>query len=73
MEKADFYKRLKVAGMLSLVPFVLAFGPWAGFLAGSFLARRFNLPSFLTPLLVIAGFLLALREMLRIIKIAARA
>lgn len=73
LKKTDLYKWIKIAGILSFIPFVLAAGPIAGFFAADFLEKRFGLPQYTTIILVTIGFVGSVRETVRIIKIALRA
>jgi len=71
--KADLYKWIRIGGLLSFLPFVLAAGPIAGFFLGSYLEHRFNLPAYVSIVLITIGFIASLKEAIRIVKIALRA
>jgi len=71
-QKADLYKQFKVASLLCLVPLILGAGPFSGFYLGQYVQKKFNLPSWVTSVLVVVGILAAAREAWRIIKIALR-
>jgi hypothetical protein len=70
--KKEIYNRIKVAGLLSLVPFVLAAGPFAGYMASGYLEKRFGTPAYLTYVFVIVGFAAGVKETIRIIKITLK-
>jgi F0F1-type ATP synthase assembly protein I len=70
--KADFYKWIKIGGLLSFLPFVLVAGPMAGFFLGSYLERRFGLPAYTSIMLVAVGFAASVRETVRIVRLALR-
>lgn len=71
--KTATYKWIKIGGILSFIPFVLAAGPLAGYIAGNYLEKRFNLPHAVSLVLIVLGFIGSVRETIRIIKIALRA
>ena len=71
--KADTYKWIKIAGLLSFLPFVLVAGPLAGFYLGSFLEKKIGLQPYLSILFIIIGFAASLKETIRIIKLALQA
>lgn len=71
-KKREAYSRIKVAGILSLIPFVLAAGPFAGYMAFDYLEKRFGVPAYLAYILITVGFAASVRETIRMIKIALR-
>lgn len=71
-EKRDIYKRIKIAGMLSFVPFVLALGPFAGYLAGSLLKEKFGLSEYVTYLFMALGLFAGIKEAVRIIRLVIK-
>ena len=71
-KRSDLYKWLKIGGLLSFLPFVLAAGPIAGYVAGDYLEKKFNAPHYVALLCICVGFLAGMREAVRIIKIALR-
>lgn len=71
--KTDMYKWIKIAGLLSFLPFVLVAGPLAGFYLGSFLEKKIGLAPYISIAFIIIGFAASLRETIRIIKIALQA
>ena len=71
--KQEIYKWIRLGGLLSFIPFILAAGPIAGFLAGDYLVKRFGLPSFTPAAFGAAGFLVSARETVRVIRIALKA
>lgn len=71
--KADMYRWIKIAGLLSFLPFVLVAGPLAGFYLGSFLEKRFGLPSYILIVFIIVGFIGSLSETIKIVKAALKA
>lgn len=72
MRKEDFYKGIKIVGFVSYIPFILAAGPLSGYFVGIFLQKRFNLASYSVFLGVVCGFLVAITEMIKILKAVAR-
>ena len=69
---SDMYKRIKIIGILSFLPFVLGAGPIAGYVLGSYLEHRFGLPVYVSIVLVTIGFVASLKETIKIVKIALR-
>ena len=57
---------------MSFIPFVLAAGPIAGYLAGEYLIKRFGLPPYISFIFAAAGFAASARETVRIIRIAIK-
>ena len=70
MKSEDIYRWIRTAGLLALIPIVLACGPLGGYLIADILIKKFNLPGSTTVICVILGFVASLRETIRIIKIA---
>ncbi len=67
------YKWVKVSGLLALIPLVLAAGPVTGYMAGDWIAARFNLPRYVTIIFISLGFAASVQETVKIIKAALRA
>lgn len=72
MPREDFYRGVKVIGLVSFIPFILAAGPLTGYFAGSFLQQKLNLSSSVVLISVGFGFLVALTETIKILKAIAR-
>jgi len=72
MQKDEFYKRVKIAGMLSFIPFVLAAGPFAGYLLGEYLQKRFALASYVSSVTISIGLITGIIETIRIIRLVYR-
>lgn len=68
----EFYKWIRLGGLLSFIPFVLAAGPLAGFFVGNYLIHRFDLPYIVVIICIGVGFLGSVRETIRIIRIALK-
>ncbi len=68
--KSDLYRWIKIGGLLSFLPFVLAVGPIGGFFLGSYLEHRFGLPAYVSIAFITVGFIASLKETIKIIKIA---
>ena len=69
MGKRDVYKRVKIAGMISFIPVMLAAGPLGGYFIGDFLENKFNLPSYMTYIFIALGAIAGIRETVRIIRL----
>lgn len=70
--KKEFYKLLKLAGILSYIPIILVSGPLAGYIAGDYLVKKFNLPYYIEFFSIALGFLSSIMETARIIKLAKK-
>jgi len=70
---ADFYKRMKITGLLCMVPFVLGAGPCGGYYLGCYLVARFALPQWVTTLCVVLGIAASVQETIRIFRAAIKA
>jgi hypothetical protein len=68
----DIYRYIKIWGLLSFIPLILAAGPFAGFECGEFLVRRFGLPDYTTAFAAAIGFIASVRETIRIIRLALK-
>lgn len=71
--KKDIYDRIKIAGALSILPFVLAAGPFAGFILGDYLEKKFSAGPFVMIICVLAGFAAGAMETARIIRFTLKA
>jgi hypothetical protein len=70
--KSELYKRIKIAGILSVIPFVLAAGAAAGYFMGDYLEKKFLLPHFYMPICIGIGLLTSVMEVARIIRLAVK-
>jgi hypothetical protein len=70
--RAEIYKWIKIGGLLSFLPFVLAAGPVAAFFLGDYLEKRFGLGGYASAALMAAGFLASIAESVKIIKAAIK-
>jgi hypothetical protein len=72
VSKKELYKRIKIAGILSFIPFVLAGGAVAGYLTGDYIEKKFSSVSFAVPVCIGIGLVVSVIEVVRIIKLAVR-
>ncbi|HOW36507.1 MAG TPA: hypothetical protein PL155_08860 [Candidatus Omnitrophota bacterium] len=68
-QKKQIYSWIKIGGFIGFIPAILALGPLAGYYAGEYLEKRFNLPSHLPFLLAAFGFIASVNETIRIIRL----
>lgn len=68
MGKENLYQGIKIVGFVSFIPFMLAAGPLTGYFIGTFLQKKFNLSSWVVLLSVGFGFLMAIFEVIKILK-----
>jgi len=68
MDKEELYKKIKIGGMISFIPIILATGPLAGYFIGDYIEKRFDLPSYAAFICIGAGFAASILEVARIIR-----
>lgn len=68
----EVYKRIKIAGLIVFIPFMLATGPVAGFFVGDYLHKKFSLGVYVIFLAITIGFLSGFYETIRIIKLVTK-
>ena len=66
-KKKEFYKLVKIGGLVSFLPFVLAAGPLAGYIAGDFLKYKFHSGDYIFFICIIFGVAAGISEADRII------
>ena len=72
-EKLELYKRIKIAGILSFIPFVLLGGALLGYLGGDYLEKKIIAAPFVVfPICIALGMLVSVIEVVRIIKLAVK-
>jgi F0F1-type ATP synthase assembly protein I len=71
-DKDLLYKRIKIAGLLSFIPFILAAGPIGGWVIGEFLENKFNLSVYITYICILIGMAASIREVVRIIRLVIK-
>jgi hypothetical protein len=71
-DKSAFYKRLKIAGMISYIPLVLAAMPLSGYYLAEFLKDTFAFPEYWKMILGGLGLLAGIRETYRIIRLVVK-
>jgi len=64
----ELYRRIKIAGMIAYIPIMLAASPLAGFFAGDYLQKKFNLPFYFLIICIAIGIVVGIRESVRIIR-----
>lgn len=68
----EIYRRIKIAGLISFIPLMLAASPLAGFFLGDFLLKKFHLPKYTLLLLISLGFISGIYESVRIIRLVLK-
>ena len=66
------YKWIKIGGLLSFIPVVMAAGPLGGYFCADYLEKRFGLPGFTSAIFITVGFIASARETIRIIRFALK-
>lgn len=72
MEKQEFYKRIKIAGIISFIPVILATGPLSGYFAGYYLEKRFGLGPYVSFVTIGIGVIISIAEVVRVIRLVSR-
>lgn len=71
--KKELYKRIKIAGILSFIPFVLLGGAFLGYICGDYLDKKIvSAPFIVFPISIAIGMLASVIEVIRIIKLAVK-
>ena len=71
-KRRDLYRRIKIAGLVSFIPFILLGAPLTGYIIGDLLVKKLGLPGYAIVILVALGLLAGIRETVRIIKLCIR-
>lgn len=72
MAKEDLYKTIKVVGMVTYLPFILAACPIAGYFSGEFLQKKFSLPGYTVIIFVVISFIAGVLEAIKVIRKVSR-
>ena len=66
------YKQIKIVGFVLFIPVILGVGPMTGYFLGDYLTRKFNLGFYVMPVCVTLGFLAAIEQTIKILKLMAQ-
>ena len=66
------YNWIKIGGLLSFIPVIMAAGPLGGYFSADYLQKRFGLPGYISPIFITIGFIASARETIRIIRLAIK-
>lgn len=72
MKNEEFYKRIKIAGMVSFIPAILVAGPLSGYFIGDYLKEKFGMASFVPLVCIAIGFAVSIKEVIRIIRLVTK-
>ncbi len=72
MEKKEIYTLIKLAGILTYIPLIMATGPLVGFIAGDILVKKFHWAGYTVLVLVAFGFFGSIIEIIRIIRLCKK-
>jgi len=72
VSKKESYKWIKIAGMLSFIPFILVGGALTGYLAGDYIGKKFSSLAFAVPICIGIGLIASIIEVIRIVKLALK-
>lgn len=68
-KKTEFYNLIKIWGLVSFIPVILAVSPLAGYFFGEYLKKKFGLPPYVSIALLALGFIAGAKEVVRILGI----
>lgn len=68
-KKAEFYKLVKIGGLIIFIPMILAIGPLTGYFIGNFLEKKLGFAPYISLACIALGFVASAREIIRIINI----
>jgi len=68
LKKDDIYKLIRITGMISFIPIILAAGPLSGYVAGDYLEKRFSLSPYVILICIGLGSIASIIEVVKIIK-----
>jgi len=66
------YKQVKIVGFILLIPIILGVGPLTGYFFGAYIARKFHLGYFVVFISFTLGFLAAVQETIKILKLVTK-
>jgi len=72
MSKNDFYKRIKIITVLSVIPFFVAIGPISGYFAGKYFISQFHWDNGFLIVFILLGTLASVIETIKTIKLALK-
>ena len=72
MSGKKIYGWVRTAGLLAIIPIILALGPLAGYFIADMLIKKFALPGYTAAICVIMGFAASVQETIKIIRIALK-
>jgi len=68
-KKEELYKRIRIAGFATFIPFVLISGPIGGYLLGELIKNVFHLNRYTVLIFMLIGSAASFVETFRIIKV----
>jgi len=72
MGKEELYSWIKIVGMVSFIPIILAAGPVTAYFAGDYLVKTFKLGSYVLYIAIAIGTLASIFEVVRIVKLVVK-
>jgi len=66
------YKQIKIVGFVLFIPVVLGVGPLTGYFLADYLVKKFSLGFYVMPICITLGFLAALEQTIKILKLVAK-
>jgi len=72
VKKEDLYSWIKIVGMISFIPIILAAGPITAFFVGDYLVKTFRLGSHILFIAITIGTIASIFEVVRIVKLVVK-
>ncbi len=66
-KKAEFYKWVKIGGLIIFIPMILAIGPLMGLFIGGYLEKKLGFAPYISLACMTLGFVTSAREIIKII------
>ena len=72
MPKVEIYRWVKIVGMVSFIPVILAAGPLTGYFAGEYLEKKLSVGPFVVFISIGIGSMASIVEVVRIIRLVLK-
>lgn len=72
MKKKEVYTLIKLAGILTYIPLIMATGPLVGFIVGDVLVKKFHFAAYTVLVAVAFGFFSSIIEVIRIVRLCKK-
>lgn len=66
------HKWIKIGGLMSFIPVMMAAGPLGGYFLADFLVKKFHFPNYTAAICITLGFVVGVRETIRVVRLALK-